>query len=109
MSSMSNSSNFSLWILQIIIAFNLLCFMIFLSYVFNLLNALKDLSASHERACDTISNFIGFEFLEKILLLRYNNVYRHSFTIFYNVVQIHVHFFKTFFITYNFGNQIFFT
>ena len=33
---MSNSYNFSLWILQIIIAFNLLCIMIFLIHVFNL-------------------------------------------------------------------------
>ena len=41
MSSMSNSYNFSLWILQIIIAFNLLCVMLFLIHVFNLLNALK--------------------------------------------------------------------
>ena len=57
MSSMSNSSNFSLWILQIMISFNLFCVMLFLSHVFNLLNALKYLSAPHELAGDTISNF----------------------------------------------------
>ena len=45
MSSRSNTSNFSLWKLQIIIAFNLYCVVLFLSHVFNLLNELKDLSA----------------------------------------------------------------
>ena len=54
---MNLTANFSLWILQIIIAFNLLYVMLFLSHVFNLLNALKDLSASHKLAGDTISNF----------------------------------------------------
>ena len=50
MSSMYNFSNFSLWIFQIIIAFNLLCIMLLCSHLFNLLNALK-------LAGDTISNF----------------------------------------------------
>ena len=49
--------DFSLLIVQIIIAFNLFCVMIFLNHVFNLLNALKHLSLFHELAGDTISNF----------------------------------------------------
>ena len=57
MSSMSNTSYFSLWILKIIITFNLLCVMLFISHFFNLHNALKELLASHELAGDIISNF----------------------------------------------------
>ena len=69
MSSMYNSSNFSLWILQII-AFNLLSVMLFLSHFFNLLNALKDLSAAHELSGDTINNCNRVCISENNILLR---------------------------------------
>ena len=54
--------------------------MLFISHVFNLLNALKDLSASHELAGDTISNINKFELLEK----KYNFI-RHSFNFVYTI------------------------